>query len=103
MAEPSGQRPGRLPPPQREGNTRRLIFLTLGWVFVLLGIAGLFLPVLQGFLFLGIGLFLLSRRQAWAGRLLERLRRHYPQTAESLERAEQRARDWTHRWSGGKR
>ena len=37
---------------------RRIAILTLGWIFILLGIAGMFLPFLQGFLFLFIGLVL---------------------------------------------
>jgi len=34
----------------------------VGWGFILLGIAGLFLPVLQGILFLAIGVKLVGRR-----------------------------------------
>jgi uncharacterized membrane protein YbaN (DUF454 family) len=31
---------------------KRVAMLVVGWAFILLGIAGLFLPVLQGILFL---------------------------------------------------
>ncbi|NJN65401.1 MAG: hypothetical protein HC884_01150 [Chloroflexaceae bacterium] len=34
----------------------------VGWGFILLGIVGLFLPVLQGLLFLAIGVSLVGRR-----------------------------------------
>ncbi len=51
---------------------KRVFVLTLGVIFVLLGIAGLALPFLQGFLFLAIGLLLLSlyspTLRAWVDR-----------------------------------
>ena len=40
---------------------RRMLILSAGWFFVVLGILGIFLPILQGILFLAIGLILLSR------------------------------------------
>jgi uncharacterized membrane protein YbaN (DUF454 family) len=39
---------------------RHGIRFVAGWLFIVLGILGLFLPILQGFLFLAIGLYLLS-------------------------------------------
>jgi hypothetical protein len=39
----------------------RLLRISLGCLLVLLGVIGLFVPVLQGFLFLGIGGLLLCR------------------------------------------
>ena len=57
---------------------KRLAVLLLGWGFILLGIAGLFLPVLQGVLFLLIGLIILSSEYVWAHKLLQRLRRRFP-------------------------
>ena len=35
---------------------KHYLFLALGWIFIFLGILGLFLPILQGILFLAIGL-----------------------------------------------
>ena len=40
----------------------RLLRQVLGWVFILLGLLGLVLPVLQGVLFLVIGVALVGRR-----------------------------------------
>ena len=57
---------------------KRIAILALGWVFILFGIVGLFLPILQGFLFLLIGLALLSSESKTARRILERLRARYP-------------------------
>jgi len=39
---------------------RRAARILSGWTFLLLGFAGLFLPLLQGILFLTIGAFLLA-------------------------------------------
>jgi uncharacterized membrane protein YbaN (DUF454 family) len=52
----------------------RIIRLAAGWTLLLLGVIGLFLPVLQGILFIASGLALLSTESQWARRLLERLK-----------------------------
>ena len=57
---------------------RRIVVLILGWVLIALGVVGLFLPVLQGVLFILLGLYVLSRESVAAHRLLERLRARYP-------------------------
>ncbi len=61
---------------------KRWFIISLGWVFIVLGIAGLFLPVLQGILFLLIGLLILSSEYVWAHRLLTRLRERFPKLAD---------------------
>jgi uncharacterized membrane protein YbaN (DUF454 family) len=58
---------------------KRIIKLTCGWGFIILGFTGLFLPFLQGILFLLIGLLLLSSEYAWARRFFERIKTKYPQ------------------------
>jgi uncharacterized membrane protein YbaN (DUF454 family) len=67
---------------------KRTIILILGVVFVLLGIAGLFLPFLQGFLFLVVGLLLLStvspRLRAW----VESHTRRWPKFHSWVEKAD---------------
>ena len=73
---------------------RRIVVLALGWGFIVLGIVGLVLPVLQGVLFLLIGLALLSSESEMARRLLARLRARYPGLSRKLDLAEQRARRW---------
>ena len=54
----------------------RITFMILGWLMVLLGVVGIFLPVLQGFAFIFIGLVMLSiaseRVHGWLERLLHR-------------------------------
>ena len=41
-------------------HAKRIIIFALGIAFLLLGVVGLFLPFLQGFLFLAVGILLLS-------------------------------------------
>ncbi len=73
---------------------KRIAILALGWAFILFGIVGLFLPILQGILFLLIGLALLSSESVIARRLLDRLRARYPGLSEKFDLAEQRATRW---------
>lgn len=76
---------------------KRWLVLVTGWSFILLGIAGLFLPVLQGVLFLLIGLIILSSEYVWAHHLLHKLRTRFPKLSASAERASQKAAAWLHR------
>jgi len=75
---------------------RRVLVIAAGWIFLLLGIAGLFLPVLQGILFILIGLVILSTEYIWAHHLLARLHERYPKLARPLQMAREKARRWTH-------
>jgi uncharacterized membrane protein YbaN (DUF454 family) len=63
---------------------KRVLILVAGWAFILLGIVGLFLPILQGVLFLLIGLLLLSSEYVWAHHLLGKLRARFPESASSF-------------------
>lgn len=67
---------------------RRLLKLCAGWGFILLGIAGLILPFLQGILFLMIGLFLLSHELPWADRLLTKVKLRFPKWGKKIDEAE---------------
>jgi uncharacterized membrane protein YbaN (DUF454 family) len=73
---------------------KRILVLVAGWIFILLGIAGLFLPFLQGILCLLIGLYLLSHEYAWAGRLLSKIRERYPAMAQKLDSVKAKAKSW---------
>ncbi|MEE2993392.1 MAG: PGPGW domain-containing protein [Gemmatimonadota bacterium] len=50
----------------------------MGWMFIILGILGLFLPLLQGILFIVIGLTILSSRYDFAQNLLLKAERKFP-------------------------
>jgi uncharacterized protein len=79
---------------------KRVGVLLLGWAFVLLGIVGLFLPVLQGILFLVIGLVILSSEYVWAHKLLHKLRSRFPAVARHADEARQRGAGWMRRLFG---
>jgi uncharacterized protein len=82
-----------------KAQVKRVTLLVVGWAFILLGIAGLFLPVLQGILFLLIGLFILSSEYVWAHKLLHKLKQRFPRIAEQFENAKARAEAWMNRMS----
>ena len=67
----------------------RLLRLIFGGIFILLGFVGLFLPVLQGFLFLGIGIALLYRDLPFLKKFVRWVRNRYP----SLDSAAARLRE----------
>ena len=73
---------------------KRLSIWCLGWVFIILGILGLFLPVLQGILFLLIGLYLLSYTSPWAERLLHKLKKRFPKISGTFEEAKEKVSRW---------
>jgi uncharacterized membrane protein YbaN (DUF454 family) len=74
----------------------RFAMLGLGYGFLVLGVAGLFLPFLQGFLFLFVGLLILARHAAWAQRLLDWIRRRYPKMGNMIDKAEVVTDRWVH-------
>jgi uncharacterized membrane protein YbaN (DUF454 family) len=80
--------------------TKRVVVLIVGWSFIVLGIAGLFLPVLQGILFLLIGLIILSSEYVWAQKLLKRAVRHFPSLEKHLDSARVRAEAWMTKLAG---
>ncbi len=73
---------------------KRWAILGLGWGFVLLGIVGLIVPILQGIVFLCVGLMLLSPEWAPAQRMLDRLRIRFPKVAAASDEAERRSKIW---------
>lgn len=68
-----------------------MAILTFGWIFIFLGVLGLFLPILQGILFLAIGGMLLSTESPWAQQVILRLRNRYPIVDRAMHSAQARA------------
>jgi uncharacterized membrane protein YbaN (DUF454 family) len=66
----------------------------LGWFFIGLGILGLFLPFLQGILFILIGLAILSSRSQTIRRFLKYLEDRYPQYYGKVEAWRKKISDW---------
>ncbi len=54
----------------------------------MLGIAGLFLPVLQGILFLAVGASLLASEIPWVERQVAALKARHPKAAHAIDSAE---------------
>ena len=69
----------------------RIIRLTVGWTFIVLGVMGLVLPFLQGILFIAIGLAIIAPEYQWAQDRLDWLRDRFPQVASGFDRAQERA------------
>jgi uncharacterized protein len=78
---------------------KRWLVLLTGWGFILLGLAGLFLPILQGLLFLLIGLVILSSEYVWAHSLLAKLHNRFPKISAHVLDASEKARGWVNRTS----
>jgi len=57
---------------------KKTAILLIGWTFIVLGVLGLFLPILQGVLFLLIGLLVLSKESTVAKSILGRVEKRYP-------------------------
>lgn len=73
--DPSHPRPATHDLRSMKHSVIRVGRIVFGIVFLILGVLGLFLPVLQGVLFLMIGLSLLSKESDHARRLLEWMKR----------------------------
>jgi uncharacterized membrane protein YbaN (DUF454 family) len=63
---------------------KRVLLQIVGWSFLVLGVAGLFLPILPGIFFVLIGLMILSSEYRWAGRWIVALRSRFPQADRKL-------------------
>jgi hypothetical protein len=61
-----------------------------GWSLLGLGLLGLVLPFLQGFLFLALGTFVLRHQYLWAHRGMGWIEQRWPRTVAQVERLEMR-------------
>ena len=80
--------------------TRSLIIKWLGWAFMVLGVLGLFLPILQGILFLAIGMVLLSYESPWFRQKLAWVEQRYPKYGRQIREARIRAMLLVRRFAG---
>jgi len=63
----------------------RVVLLVVGWVLILVGIAGLILPGIQGIATILAGLAILSLASEIAHRILRRLLRRWPRAWQRVE------------------
>jgi len=73
---------------------KKLGLVIIGWFFIILGFLGLFLPFLQGILFILIGLAILSTRSEIIKRFLKHLEERYPQHHKRVEIWKGTIRNW---------
>lgn len=71
-----------------------MIRLSLGYGFLILGFLGGFIPILQGWIFIALGLILLKDHAVWARRLSIWLRRKYPKVRPAFKKAFQKIDEW---------
>ncbi|HEY4526906.1 MAG TPA: PGPGW domain-containing protein [Candidatus Paceibacterota bacterium] len=69
---------------------KRVLIFIVALVFIVLGLIGFALPFLQGFLFLFIGLILLSISSQTARTWIEHYTRKYPKVHAWVEKMEKR-------------
>jgi hypothetical protein len=81
-------------------HAKSILILSTGWVFIVVGIVGLFIPLMQGILCILIGLMLLSSEYVWAQNLLIRLRKRFPKLGLMADKAAAKAKGWMRRLSG---
>ena len=109
MAQVSTETPPTKTPPEGPGRLRlhhpppalwvRLLLLGLGWFLLLVGVAGLLLPGIQGILTMLIGAAILSVASETAYRVLRRLMRNrWPGLWEKLDGFRDRWRARLARW-----
>lgn len=82
-----------------KSRAKQILVLIAGWGFILLGIVGLFLPFLQGMLFILVGLVILSSQYPRARLLLRKLRERFPKVGRIANAAAAKAATWLQRLS----
>ena len=76
------------------GRIKSIGAFIIGWFFIGLGIIGLFVPILQGILFIMIGLAILSSRSELIKRFLKHLEERYPHQYEQVEVWKEKINNW---------
>jgi uncharacterized membrane protein YbaN (DUF454 family) len=74
--------------------------IALGVTMLILGVAGLFLPILQGILFLAIGLGLLAPYSPFLQRREEELKRRFPAIEAKRRELTERFQSWWRKTMG---
>jgi hypothetical protein len=76
---------------------RRLVTITAGALFIVAGVISGFLPFIQGWIFVLIGLMLLAKEIPFVHHKLEQVKGRFPKQAEQLHRFEARCAGQWHR------
>ncbi len=94
MACPGGRKFADNQEAKRMDNLKKIGVLIIGWLFIVLGIIGLFLPILQGILFIMIGLAILSSRSELIKRFLKHLEERHPHHHRRVEIWKEKIGNW---------
>ena len=78
--------------------TKKVLLIILGWFFILLGIIGLFLPFLEGILFIVIGLIILSKQSKTAKSIVNHFKEKHPRPFQLVSAIRRRLSNRFHRW-----
>lgn len=76
---------------------KRIVLFVAGWTVLLIGIAGLVLPGIQGILTILVGAAILSLVSETVYRLLRRLFQRWPRAMSQIDRWRQKLHDFLHR------
>lgn len=63
---------------------KRITKVVIGWFFLVLGVIGCFLPILQGILFMTVGLFFLAEESPLLQKHLKRYEQKYPEQFQKI-------------------
>lgn len=66
--------------------SKRLLRLIFGWFFLVLGLLGLVLPILQGWLFIAIATILLAPDVPFFRRILNYVQKRFPKIARKADK-----------------
>ncbi|WP_051271040.1 PGPGW domain-containing protein [Shimazuella kribbensis] len=72
-------------------NVKQILITIGGYFFLLLGVIGSILPIMQGWFFFLIGLAMLSKTTPWARRWLNKLRHRFPKVTSKADQ-------WLAKW-----
>lgn len=75
---------------------KRISIDTVGWALILLGVIGILLPVVPGFVLVLAGLYLLSLHSKWFHGQLERHKHKYPRVVRFLDSLDARVKRLLH-------
>lgn len=81
---------------------KNAVITVLAWAFIMVGVMSLFLPLLQGVLFIVVGLYLLSFGSPKAREKIRvsyaAFKARFPRVALTLEKLEKKWEDMIHHW-----
>lgn len=81
----------------------RIFNASVAYILLLIGVAGVILPILPGIPFLVVGLAILARQSPRARLALRGLRGRYPEAVRLFDGLSRRVVGWLPRPSGGRR